>query len=315
MRRVVAIGGGHGLSGVLAACRCLGLAPTAVVTVADDGGSSGRLRRDLGIIALGDLRMALLALARHDALADVLAHRFQRGHLEGHALGNLLLVALAEAEGGDVLGALRRAEALLACEGSVLPSTTAPVHIAARVGGHRVNGQANITASDGPLDAIWLEPSDPPACAEAVAAVRAADIVVLGPGSLFTSVIVNLLVADLRRAVCDTDAVLVHVANVQAPPGETSQLSLGEHVELMHSALGRRHLDAVIMHEGPRPAGSGHALQPTHDLPGVERVLMADLLSRDTHGRVGSAHDPVRLASALVDAVADVRAGSRARRR
>lgn len=303
-RRIVAIGGGHGLSRVLLACRRMGVAPTAVVTVADDGGSSGRLRRDLGIIALGDLRMALLALARAEPLADVLAHRFERGHLEGHALGNLLLVALTEGTRGDVVAALRRAEALLDCAGSVLPSTLEPVHIAARVAGARVSGQATITRTRGRLESIWLEPHDPPACADAVAAVEAADAVVLGPGSLYTSVIVNLLVPDLRRAVCASDARLVHVANVHAPPGETSHLSLGEHVEQLHAALGQRCVDVVVMHDGPRPDGPGTPLAPAGDLADVACTVTADLLTRDDDGHIGAAHDPDRLATVLARALA-----------
>ena len=301
--RVVAIGGGHGLSRVLLACRRMGVAPTAVVTVADDGGSSGRLRRDLGIIALGDLRMALLALAREGALAEVLAHRFERGHLEGHALGNLLLVALTECERGDVLGALRRAEELLRCEGSVVPSTTTPVHMAARVGRMRLGGQATITRARGRLDDIWLEPSDPPACPAAVEAVRTADAVVLGPGSLFTSVIVNLLVGGLCRAVAETAATLVHVANVQAPPGETAQLSLADHVASLHATLGQRAVDTVIMHDGPRPEALGTPLHVERRLPGDPHVITADLLARDDRGRVHAAHDPDRLARALAEVV------------
>lgn len=304
-RRIVAIGGGHGLSRVLLACRRLGVEPTAVVTVADDGGSSGRLRRDLGIIALGDLRMALLALARAEPLAEVLAHRFERGHLEGHALGNLLLVALTEGTHGDVVAALRRAETLLDCAGSVLPSTLEPVHIAARVAGTRVNGQATITRTRGHLESIWLEPHDPPACADAVAAVEAADAVVLGPGSLYTSVIVNLLVPDLRRAVYLTDARLVHVANVHAPPGESAHMSLDDHIEQLHVALGGRCIDVVVMHDGPRPEGPGGPLLPITDLDGVADVVTADLLPRDDRGRVGAAaHDPARLAPALDRALA-----------
>lgn len=308
MTRVVAIGGGHGLSRVLLACRHLRVAPTAVVTAADDGGSSGRLRRDLGIIALGDLRMALLALARERALADVLAHRFERGDLEGHALGNLLLLALSERAGGDVLGALRHAEALLGCEGSVLPSTTVPVQLSARIAGRRVEGQANVTAHPGRLDDLWLEPHDPPACAEALQAVATADVVVLGPGSLFTSVIVNLLVPELRRAVSDSGARLVHVANVQAPLGESADLSLADHVRLLCDALGGRSLDTVIVHDGPAPAGGGPALRPAAELPGAGRVMAADLLARDRAGVVGRAHDPQRLAAALAVAVADAAA-------
>ena len=311
--KVVAVGGGHGLSRVLRACRELAVRPTAVVTVADDGGSSGRLRRDLGIIALGDLRMALLALARGEPLADALAHRFERGTLEGHALGNLLLLALVERANGDILGALREAERLLDCAGSVLPSTTVPVQLSARVAGRRVDGQANVTSSGGRLDAVWLEPGDPPACPEAVEAVYDADIVVLGPGSLFTCVIVNLLVGELRTAICRTAARLVHVANVQAQPGETSQLTLDDHVRLLHSALYERTLDAVIAHDGPAPEGSAEALRPSASLPGVRQVIATDLVSRNADGRIGRAHDPARLAAALAAVMADQRAGSGAR--
>jgi uncharacterized cofD-like protein len=297
--KVVAIGGGHGLAQVLLALRRLDVSPTAVVTVADDGGSSGRLRRQLGIIALGDLRMALLALSRERSLADLLAHRFERGDLAGHALGNLLLLALTERADGDVLGALRRAEALLRCDGSVLPSTTVPVQLSARIAGRRVKGQAKVTSSHSRVEDLWLEPRDPPACAEAVQAVLAADVVVLGPGSLFTSVIANLLVPELRRAVCDSGAELVHIANVQAQPGETAGLSLSDHVERLVDAVSGRALDTVIVHDGPPPSPGGDALRAETHLPGAQRIITADLLSRERDGRVGRAHDPDRLAATL----------------
>jgi uncharacterized cofD-like protein len=299
MTRVVAIGGGHGLAQVLLALRRLDVSPTAVVTVADDGGSSGRLRRQLGIIALGDLRMALLALGREQSLVDLLAHRFERGDLAGHAVGNLLLLALTEQADGDVLGALRRAEALLRCDGSVLPSTTVPVQLSARIAGRRVKGQANVTSSHSRVDDLWLEPRDPPACPEAVKAVLAADVLVLGPGSLFTSIIANLLVPGLRRAVCDSDAELVHIANVQAQPGETAGLSLSDHVQRLVDALSSRALDTVVVHDGPPPSTGGDALRATPRLPGAGRIITADLLSREPDGRIGRAHDPDRLAATI----------------
>jgi uncharacterized cofD-like protein len=300
--RIVAIGGGHGLSRVLLACRTLEVPPTAIVTVADDGGSSGRLRRDLGIIALGDLRMALLALARHRTLADLLGHRFAEGHLQGHALGNLVLLALSEQTGGDVLNALRRAEELLRCEGSVLPSTTIPVQLSASIAGQRVEGQANVTASSGRFDDLWLDPRHPPACPEALDAITAADVVILGPGSLFTSVIANLLVPDVRRAVSSSRARLVHVANVQAPPGESAEMSLADHVRWLEDVLDGRRLDAVIVHDGPPPAGRGAPLRPGRGLA-AGRVVAGDLLSRDEDGNVGRAHDPARLAAVLAEVV------------
>ena len=297
MTRIVAIGGGHGLSRVLLACRRLKMAPTAIVTVADDGGSSGRLRRDLGIIALGDLRMALQALARDRVLADLLAHRFADGDLQGHALGNLVLLALSERSDGDVLTALRGAEALLRCEGSVVPSTTIPVQLSAHIAGRRVEGQANVTATSGRVDDLWLDPHDPPACPEALEAISAADVVILGPGSLFTSVIANLLVPEVGRAVSNSGGRLVHVANVQAPPGESAEMSLADHVRWLEDVLDGRRLDTVIVHDGPPPAGAGVPLRPGRGL--ADRVVAGDLLSRDEHGEVGRAHDPDRLAAAL----------------
>jgi uncharacterized cofD-like protein len=287
------------LAQVLLALRRLDVSPTAVVTVADDGGSSGRLRRQLGIIALGDLRMALLALGREQTLVDLLAHRFERGDLAGHAVGNLLLLALTEQADGDVLGALRRAEALLRCDGSVLPSTTVPVQLSARIAGRRVEGQANVTSSHSRVDDLWLEPRDPPACPEAVRAVLAADVLVLGPGSLFTSIIANLLVPGLRRAVCDSDAELVHIANVQAQPGETAGLSLSDHVQRLVDALSGRALDTVVVHDGPPPSTGGDPLRATTRLPGARRIITADLLSREPDGRIGRAHDPDRLAATI----------------
>lgn len=305
MTMITAIGGGHGLSRVLAACRRLGVAPTAVVTVADDGGSSGRLRRDLGIIALGDLRMALLALATDRRLADLLGHRFAGGDLQGHALGNLLLLALGERARGDMLTALRQAVTLLGCEGTVLPSTTVPVQLSARIAGRTVHGQATITSTSGSVEQLWLEPRDPPACAQALDAVAAADVVILGPGSLFTSVIANLAVPELRRAVHDSAAHLVHIANVQESPAESAELSLADHVDRLEEVLDRR-IGTVIVHDGPAPAGPGAPVRLGEPrlAPIVDgRIVFADLLERSDQGQVGRGHDPQRLAVALAGVV------------
>lgn len=298
--RVVAVGGGHGLAEALRALRLAGVAPTAVVTVADDGGSSGRLRRDLDIIAPGDLRMALLALARNTLLADALGHRFQRGHLQGHPLGNLLLVGLAEQAGGAFLPALRRAGELLDCEGAVLPSTTEAVQLHAQVSGRRIDGQAQVTSSAGCVERMWLEPGDPPACQEAVDAILAADAVVLGPGSLFTSVIVNLLVPDLTRALRRTPARLFYIANVLTQPGETAGLDLPAHVDAVLAHLDGRDLDAVVVHDGPPGQGPGEPVGATLRSERVRQVVLADVVRRHPDGRPGGGHDPERLRAALV---------------
>lgn len=299
--RVVAIGGGHGLSQVLTALKTAEVSPTAVVTVADDGGSSGRLRRDLGIVAPGDLRMALLALARDPQLADLLGHRFARGELEGHAVGNLVLVALAERAGGDFVAALDAAGRLLRCAGRVLPSTLQPVSLRACVDGEEVDGQVRVGSTAGPIERVWLDPASPPACAEAVAAIRAADVLLLGPGSLYTSVIANLLVPGVAEAVeaaTAGGAKLVHVANLRTQPGETAELDLASHVDALCRHLPGIALHAVVVHDGPVPEASGSRLGPRLEHPAVRRVVRADLAAR-VDGLVTWAHDPRRLAAAL----------------
>lgn len=303
--RVVALGGGHGLSMTLLALRRLEVEPTAVVTVADDGGSSGRLRRDLGIIAPGDLRMALLALADDAELADVLAHRFSAGQLSGHALGNLLLVALAERHGGFV-GALEQAGRLLRCRGTVLPSTTEAVELHARSDdGAHLHGQARVSAAHDRIDHVWLEPSEPAGCAASVGAIAEADVVVLGPGSLFTSLVVNLLVPDIAKAVRETSARLVHVANTRTQPGETSGIDLDGHLATLLHHLGGRALDVTIVHDGPlRSRAPGTPLVGPPTIAGVGEVLARDLVMRDESGAARDAHDPERLAAALRQVVA-----------
>jgi uncharacterized cofD-like protein len=296
--RIVAVGGGHGLARALKSLCAIGVEPTAVVTVADDGGSSGRLRRELGVIAPGDLRMALLAMSRNDALSAALAHRFRGGQLEGHALGNLLLVGLAEQHGGFV-PALAEAGALLDCAGQVLPSTTSSVHLHAQVSGTHVDGQAHITRANGRVERVWLEPEEPQACPQAVESILTADTVVLGPGSLYTSVIANLLVPGIRSAVTETAARLVYVANLRTQPGETSGLDASAHVAALRAYLGGRTLDVAVLHDGPIPDEGGAAPLGTQ-LPAdaAAEVVCADLAER-VAGRPGGAHDVARLGEAL----------------
>jgi uncharacterized cofD-like protein len=297
--KVVAIGGGHGLSRALAALRLLDVEPTAVVTVADDGGSTGRLRRDLGIIAPGDLRMALLTLARDAELAAVMGHRFARGELEGHPLGNLLLVALAERADGDFVAGLDAAARLLDCAGRVLPATTTPVELHARVAGAQLDGQVRVASAASPIEVVWLAPHDPPGCKEAVAAIADADLVVLGPGSLFTSVIATLLVPDIGAAVVATPAPVVAVLNITAQPGETTGYRCAAHVDALVAHVPGLTLDAAIVHDGPDGVGEGSSIGADLDHGAVDRVIRADLLSRDADGRPRWGHDPQRLAAAI----------------
>jgi uncharacterized cofD-like protein len=289
--RAVAIGGGHGLSRSLSALAGAVDHVTAVVTVADDGGSSGRLRRDLGVVAPGDLRMALASLARDRALADLVQYRFERGELAGHSLGNLILVALQDLAAGDVVEGIDRLARLLDVAGQVLPCTTTPVNLHARAADGAVAGQAVVTTT-ARLEQVWLEPAAPAATAASVAAIRRADLLVLGPGSLYTSVLPNLLVPGIARAVAAARCPTVLVANLCEQPGETEGMSLAAHLDALREHAPQIAVDVLVAHVGADPAAAGSPLvwdeAPLGDRVGT--VVTADLLDR----RGG--HDPSVLA-------------------
>ena len=279
--KVVALGGGHGLATSLRAVRRYAGEVTAIVSVADDGGSSGRLREALGIAAPGDLRRCLVALAgdEHSRWARAFEHRFEAGELEGHALGNLVIAGLAGSE-GDFRAALDECERLLGTVGRVLPATTTPVVLKAEAASGPVEGQVRVAASDR-ISAVSLVPPDPEPPPEAVEAIAGADQVVVGPGSLFTSVLAVLVVPGLRRALTETKARTVYVCNLRPQPPETSDFDGAAHVEALH-AHGFTP-DVVVCDPAWLAPGDMAA-------PRVERSV----------GRAdGIAHDPVRLAEAL----------------
>jgi uncharacterized cofD-like protein len=292
--RAVAIGGGHGVARTLAALPDVVDHTTAIVTVADDGGSSGRLRRDLGVLPPGDLRMAVTALAADRELAAVLGYRFTRGELSGHSLGNLVLVAIQDLVGGDVVGSLDRLCALLDVPGRVLPCTEVPIALHADTPDGSVTGQAAVAATPR-LERVRIDPPEPPATAAAVAAIERADMIVLGPGSLYTSLLPNLLVPGIAAAVAASRAPVVFIANLREQPGETEGMELLEHLEALTSHVPDLHLDVVVAHVGPAPLGAGHPLVPDVDALAqlAGRVLTADLLD----GSDG--HDPAALARVL----------------
>jgi uncharacterized cofD-like protein len=218
--RVVAIGGGHGLAASLRAIRSYAGEVAAVVSVADDGGSSGRLRAALGIPAPGDLRRCLVALAEDDALwPRVFEHRFESGELEGHAVGNLVIAGLA-ATSGSFATALEEAGRLVGAQGRVIPATETPVVLKADAGGEEVEGQLEVSRR-GRISRVGLVPPDPEATPSAVEAIRAADQVVLGPGSLYTSLLAALVVPDIRAAVAEAAGRTVFVANLRPQVPET----------------------------------------------------------------------------------------------
>ena len=292
--RVVAIGGGHGLSRTLRALRRLEVHTTAIVSVADDGGSSGRLRRDYGIVPPGDLRMALACMVDDDVRA-ALQYRWRGGDLDSHAMGNLLVAAFLAVRGNGMADAFERVGALLGAHGRVIPCTDASVTLVATGdNGHEVRGQVAIAQSSGHRR-VRLDPPHPLATPTAVAAIADADLVVLGPGSVFTSILPNLAVPGIRDAVASTAAPVVHVANLRQQPFETLGLDLAAHLDALAAALPDRDLDVVVQHDGPKPVAHGPPLEPLDSHPRVGRLFSADLLD----GVDG--HDPAALASVLQD--------------
>jgi uncharacterized cofD-like protein len=327
---VVALGGGHGLAASLGALRHLTDRLTAVVTVADDGGSSGRLRRELGVLPPGDLRMALSALCADDEWGstwrDVLQHRFaSQGELHNHAVGNLLIVALWELLGDSVQG-LDWVGRLLGAKGRVLPMCSVPLDIEATVVGGTetgatagseqgaaqaaveriVRGQAAVASTSGHVRAVRLVPESPPACTEAVAAVRAADWVVLGPGSWFTSVMPHLLVPELRNALCETGARRLVTLNVGTSDRETGGYRSADLLAALSAHAADFRVDVVLA--DPRSAVDLDPLQRASAALGAELVV-TPVASPDDPG----VHDPLRLAAAYRDVLGRSR-GSSARR-
>jgi uncharacterized cofD-like protein len=302
--RAVALGGGHGLAASLAALRRLTPSVTAVVTVADDGGSSGRLRRELGVLPPGDLRMALAALAGDDdrgrTWATLLQHRFGgTGALAGHPVGNLVLAGLAETL-GDPVAALDTVAAMVGAVGRVLPMSPRPLEIAADVAGlddtdparvHRIRGQVAVAGTIGHVRSVSLVPADPPACAEAVQAVLDADLVVLGPGSWFTSVLPHVLVPDLLAALAATTARRVVALNLAAQPGETAGFSPQQHLEVLAAHAPGLRVDAVV--------ADVDAVSDERGLMSGVSALGARLVLAPVAAGDGTArHDPPRLAEA-----------------
>ena len=311
--RVAALGGGHGLAASLSALRRVTEAVTAVVTVADDGGSSGRLRRELGVLPPGDLRMALAALCGDDEWGQtwsrVVQHRFaSEGELHGHAVGNLLIVALWELLDDTVRG-LDWVGRLLGARGRVLPMSSVPLEMVALVAGLdpadpgrlvEVRGQESVATTEGRVVEVHVEPRDPPACAEAVAAVEAADWVVLGPGSWFTSVIPHLLVPQLRRAIVGTAARRLVNLNLAAQSGETTGFSQATHLEVLAAQAPELRLDVVLADASIErdPVGLRDLESAASGMGGA--VVLADVAARDGSPR----HDPIRLADAYAQVFA-----------
>ena len=304
--RVVAIGGGHGLASLLRGIKDHTRNLTAVVTVADDGGSSGRLRESLGILPPGDIRNCLAALSNDEAmLTQLFQYRFSGdSDLEGHSFGNLFITALS-----DITGSFEEAVAesgrVLSVSGRVLPSTLHDVKLVADIqlphlpNEVRIQGESKIPQAAGRVRRVWLEPNDAPAFPPVLKAILSADLIVVGPGSLYTSILPNLLVRDLLASLHSSRALKIFVSNIATQTGETDSYSCHDHVRALEEHLGEDMFDIVLCNENQSaslPDGSAWVRADERSMSDA-RVYCADLLDVDHPWR----HDSAKLGQVIMD--------------
>jgi len=314
--RIVAIGGGTGLSSLLRGLKAHTSNLTAIVTVADDGGSSGALREELGVPPVGDIRNCIVALADAESLMSrLLQYRFPGGRrtadgpvemvpggLGGHAVGNLLIAALTAIEGGDFEEGVRQMNRVLAVRGQVLPASPTPITLHARTAdGQTIDGQSRVMRTRG-IDRVWISPPDVAASTDALAAIAEAELIVIGPGSLYTSLLSSLLISAIGSAVAAASGLRVYVCNVATQAGETEDFDLADHVEALERGVGRPLVDIVLANDrfdARRPAEyDAHAVElrwPPAIEPAPRLVLDAIVDPTNAHR-----HDPERLATALL---------------
>lgn len=305
--RTVVMGGGHGMATLLRGLKEYTYNLTAIVTVADDGGSSGRLRQSLGILPPGDIRNCLAALSNDEALlAQLFQYRFNDDSgLGGHSFGNLFISALV-----DVTGSFEEAVAesgrVLSVHGRVLPATLHDIHLVADVqvpnlvNQIRVKGESNIPEMPGRVRHVYLEPNNPPAFPPAIQAILAADLVVIGPGSLYTSILPNLLVPDLLAALHSSRALKIYVVNIATQPGETSAYGVGDHIFALEEHIGSGLFDVIVCnnrYDGELPAGVEWVI--IDERSAKYPIYGTDLLNSAQPWR----HDSDKLAKALMDIV------------
>lgn len=309
--RVTTIGGGHGLATLLRGLKAYTHNLTAVVTVADDGGSSGELRRTLGILPPGDIRNCLAALSSDEALlGQLFQYRFPSGGngLDGHSFGNLFITALAEIT-GSFESAVAESGRVLSVHGRVLPATLHDVRLSADVmlphvvGEVRVAGESQIPETAGAIHRIWLEPENPPAYPGVIQAILSSDLIVVGPGSLYTSILPNLLVPDLAAAIRSSRAVKIYVCNVATQHGETEGYTCSDHVRALEEHIGPDMFDIILVNrENTYPLPDGVQWVYGDDELDVDHfVHRADLADPEYPWR----HSSQKLASVLLDLLQD----------
>ena len=310
--RIVAIGGGNGLSMLLRGLKEHTSNLTAIVAVADDGGSTGVLRDTMAIPPVGDIRRCLAALADDETLVgEVLEHRFAGsptdpapaggGPLGGHPVGNILLAAMTQLQDGDFEEAVRLANRVLAIRGQVLPATAAPLTMHARLhDGSVIDGQSVITRSRG-IDRAWVTPGDAAACQDALAAIADAELIVLGPGSVYTSLLPSLLLPQIREAIASSSALRVFVCNVATQLGETMGMDLADHVAALAAHAGPDVVDVVLANNrllggALRPPSEPVRLTWPPDLARPPKLVLDDVVDPFAAQR----HEPRRLAAAII---------------
>ena len=305
--RVVAIGGGTGLSALLSGMKRRTQYLTAVVTMADDGGSSGRLRREWGIPPPGDLRHCITALADDDSLLrQLFEYRFGEGlGLSRHNFGNLFIAAMAEIT-GSFERAVAESSKVLAVQGRILPSTLEIVTLSAELaeqsnGSHHVVGESAITEASPPVERVFLHPEAARGYSEAMKAILRADIIVIGPGSLYTSIIPNLLVTDICQAIRVSQALKIYVCNVATQPGETDGYDVGDHIQAIEKHVGTGLVDFVLANDDLShplpPNGSSQLVQPGYSVEYEGMVILQSMVNRESIWR----HDPDRLAESIME--------------
>ena len=308
--KIVAIGGGTGLSTLLRGLKQYSSNITAIVTVADDGGSSGRLRREMGILPPGDIRNCIAALADEEKLlTELFQYRFHAGDgLSGHSFGNLFISAMTEIT-GDLEQAIDASAKVLAIRGKVLPATLTDVSLWAKLAdGRIIEGESKITEAMGQIRQIGCHPADPVALPAALAAIKEADYIIIGPGSLYTSIIPNLLVPAIRQALARVTVPRIYVCNIMTQPGETDNYSVADHLRAIEEVCEERIVDAVLAQKTAPSPQSLQLYAQEHSHPVFldreevgkmgYRIVLANVMAEDEVTAKVS-HDPQRLARVL----------------
>lgn len=309
--KIVVVGGGTGLSTLLRGLKEYSSNITAIVTVADDGGSSGRLRREIGVLPPGDIRNCLAALAdEEELLTELFQYRFKAGDgLIGHSFGNLFLTVMSEIT-GDLEQAATASSKVLAISGKVLPSTLSDVSLWAEMeDGRLIEGESNIPQAKGKIKSIGCIPANPPALPAATKAIEEAEYIIIGPGSLYTSIIPNLLVPEIKDAIAKANVPRIYVCNIMTQPGETEGYSVADHIREIDRVSKAKLFDAVLVHrKPPSPKSLAHyALENSHpvELDRLEiaklhrRIVMANVMEEDiSRGHVR--HSSSQLARVLL---------------